>query len=345
MAESDILLLKGVEVDALLSGREADVMEQVARAYRTHARGDTSVPRSVFLRFPRQPSDRVIALPAYLGDGFEIAGVKWIASFPKNRERGMDRASAVLVLNSAADGHPRAILEASVISAKRTAASAALAVERLFEGTSSDRVGLIGCGPINFEIARFLSARLGFRDFLLHDSDPARVDHFRRKGEGLGPGVAMETAAGVEAVLRGCRLISFATTAAEPHVPDLRICPPGALVLHVSLRDLSPEAILASDNVVDDPDHVCRERTSLHLAELRTGNRDFIRCTLGQILLGQAPERPRPAVPTVFSPFGLGILDLAVGQLAVDAAGEEGIGTVVSSFLPPPWTGRMEPRA
>jgi ornithine cyclodeaminase len=343
MAESDILLLKGAEVDALLSGREADVMLHVGRAYEAHARGNTSVPRSVFLTFPRQPKDRVIALPAYLGDGFEIAGVKWIASFPKNRERGMDRASAVLVLNSSADGHPRAILEASVISAKRTAASAALAVERLFGGAPSERVGLIGCGPINFEIARFLSARLGFRDFLLHDSDAGRADHFRRKSGILGPEIRMETAPGLEAVLRECRVVSLATTAAEPHIRDLELCPADALVIHVSLRDLSPEAILASDNVVDDPDHVCRERTSLHLAELRTGNRDFIRCTLGQILLGDAPEKPEGR-PTVFSPFGLGILDLAVGKLVLDAARAEGIGTVVSSFLPAPWSGPTEPR-
>ena len=255
----------------------------------------------------------------------------------------MDRASAVLVLNSSADGHPRAILEASVISAKRTAASAALAVERLFGGAPSERVGLIGCGPINFEIARFLSARLGFRDFLLHDSDRGRADHFRRKAGTLGPGIRMETAPGLEAVLRECRVVSLATTAAEPHIRDLELCPAGALVLHVSLRDLSPEAILASDNVVDDPDHVCRERTSLHLAELRTGNRDFIRCTLGQILLGDAPEKPEGR-PTVFSPFGLGILDLAVGKLVLDAARADGIGTVVSSFLPAPWSGPTEPR-
>jgi ornithine cyclodeaminase len=344
MTENDILLLKGAEVDALLAGREAELMDHVGRAYEAHARGDTSVPRSVFLRFPRQPADRVIALPAYLGNGFEIAGVKWIASFPRNRERGMDRASAVLVLNSSADGHPRAILEASVISAKRTAASAALAVERLHGRASSERAGLIGCGPINFEIARFLSARLGFRDFLLHDSAPDRAEHFRRKAETLGSGIAMDLAGSVAAVLRECRVISIATTAAEPHIADLTLCPAGALVLHVSLRDLSADAILASDNVVDDPDHVCRERTSLHLAELRTGNRDFIRCTLGQILLGEAPARPEGRA-TVFSPFGLGILDLAVGKLVLDAAREQGIGTVVSSFLPAPWIERTEPRA
>ena len=111
-------------------------------------------------------------------------------------------------------------------------------------------------------------------------------------------------------------------------------CPPGATLLHVSLRDLAPAAVLGCDNVVDDVDHVLRAGTSLHLAEQRTGGRGFIRCSLPEVLRGEAPPRRSADGVVVFSPFGLGILDLAVGELAVRRVTEAGGGRLVDRFLP-----------
>jgi len=69
-----------------------------------------------------------------------------------------------------------------------------------------------------------------------------------------------------------------------------------------------------------------------------TGARDFIRCALPEILLSTAPARDGNGTVTVFSPFGLGILDLAVAKLAWRSAQEKTLGTRLPSFIPRPWT-------
>jgi ornithine cyclodeaminase len=343
MYDGDLLILKGNEISALLYGRELDLVETVRRAYVAHGAGGSSLPHSIFLRFPGDQQSRIIALPAYLGAGFDVAGIKWVSSFPRNLAAGLERASAVVILNSAATGNPEAIIEGSIISAKRTAASAALAAQTLHSSPTVERAGLIGCGLINYEVARSLRALWPALDTLvIHDLDAARAAQFKSKCESAFSGLTVEVAPDLAHVLRSAPLISLATTATTPHIASLAECRAGTTVLHVSLRDLAPEAILACDNVVDDVDHVCRAQTSIHLAEQLTGRRDFIRAPLSDVLSGASPARPDDDGVTVFSPFGLGVLDLAVAQFVCELARREQLGLAVSSFLPTPWHQRVE---
>ncbi|HEY3580790.1 MAG TPA: 2,3-diaminopropionate biosynthesis protein SbnB [Pyrinomonadaceae bacterium] len=333
-----ILLLSGREVNDLLAGQEAEILSAVRRAYEAHARNQTALPFSTFLRFPADDKNRVIALPAYIGDSFNVAGIKWISSFPGNIERHMNRASAVIILNSTQTGRPEAIIEGSIISAKRTGASAALAAQQIHEFDSETRLGFVGTGPINFEVLRFLlAAQPLVTNCVVFDVDETRATQFARKCAAEFPKLTVETAATVEELLASCKLISLATNASRPHISDLSACSPGSTILHVSLRDLTPEIILASDNIVDDVDHVCRAQTSVHLAEQLSGNREFIRCTLGDILTDAAPPRRDENGIAVFSPFGLGILDLAVSSLVCDLARARNTGAIVESFLPAAW--------
>ena len=183
----DLLILSGDDVAALLAGQEAEIADVVGRAYVAHNTGKSSLPHSLFLRFPGNATDRIIALPAYLGDAFEVAGVKWISSFPANVQRGIARASALLILNDCTFGRPQAVLEGSLISARRTAASAALGARVFLKGRTPGRVGLVGTGRINFEIARFLHGLIGARSFLLFDLDAERASRVAGKlGSELG---------------------------------------------------------------------------------------------------------------------------------------------------------------
>jgi ornithine cyclodeaminase len=337
-AGDQLLLLGGGAIRAALNGREREIIEVVKAAYTTYGRGDQALPHSSFLRFPGDDRNRIIALPAYLGAPFGVAGIKWIASFPGNLDRGIERASAILVLNSIETGRPTAILEASIISAKRTAASAALAAESLHPDRTVDAVALVGCGPINFEVARFLRAVFpGLRQLVLIDTARQRAEQFRDRVAAQGWGLAVELGAARLEDARACPVVSFATNASRPYLHHAGAFAPGTTVLHVSLRDLAPEMILQVVNVVDDIDHVCRAQTSIHLAEQAVGNHDFIHAELAGVLASSAPIRRRPEDVVVFSPFGLGVLDVALGQWVVRDSAASDRGVVIDEFLPPHW--------
>lgn len=333
METDELRVITGPEVEALLDGREEEIVQAVGAAYVVHARGDSTLPHSTFLRFPEERRNRIISLIGYLGGEFQSAGMKWIASFPGNTAQGMARASAVIVLNSVRTGRPEVFMEGSVVSARRTAASAALAARTLHAGEPVC-AGIIGCGVISFEILRFLRAVYpALAECVAFDLDPARVAAFAADAAAQ-LGVRVKAAGSAPEVLARCPLTALATTAIDPHLDDLSMCPAGATLLHVSLRDLSAGAVLACDNVVDDVDHVLRAETSVHRAEQQSGSRAHVRCTLADVLLGRAPARRDAESVVVFSPFGLGVLDLAVAKLAADRAREEGTGLAVDSFFP-----------
>ena len=331
--KNELLLLTADDVDAVLSDADVSALSAVRGAYIAHALGHTSVPPSSFIYLPAAVHNRIIALPSYVDDQEPVMGIKWIASFPGNVKLGMDRASAIVILNSPETGKPEVILEGSKISAVRTAASAAIAAQNLALVDKPITVSLIGCGPINFTIVRFLRVVFGQIDCVcVYDKSLERAMAFAKSCRKHYNIPQTEVADDMITALSFSRLISFATTAAAPHVQDLSMCLPGTVILHVSLRDLSPEVILNADNVVDDRDHVCRAQTSLHLAECTSGDRTFIRATLPEILVGQAVARISPYLPIIFSPFGLGILDLAVASLVSKRARKQGKGMSIPFF-------------
>lgn len=332
--DNGLLVLSGPDVHDLLQGRNRDVIEAVRNAYVEHQAGQSCLPHSVFVRFPDRVKERIIALPGYLGGKFDVAGIKWISSFPGNHDLGISRASAIMVLNSLETGRPEVVLEGSLISAARTAASAALAADVLHAAGPIDTLGVVGCGLINREIVRFISS-LGrpVGRILVYDLDPQRAAQF---GAALAPtigGAPVQTCATLNEVMSQGSVISFATTAVEPTVKSLSMCRPASTILHISLRDLVADVVLKTDNIVDDLDHALRAQTSLHLAEQQVGHRDFVRATLAEVLNGSKPPRRHADDIVVFSPFGLGVLDLAVAQLVMQHAIARRHGTRVERFF------------
>ncbi|MFI0739148.1 2,3-diaminopropionate biosynthesis protein SbnB [Streptomyces sp. NPDC021100] len=328
-----MLIARHADVHEVLAGREEEILALVQETYGAHEDGRTAVPHSTFLRFPGDDRNRIIGLPAFADGDHPVAGMKWIASFPGNLDAGLPRASAAIVLNSLENGFPVALLEGSQISAKRTAASAALAARLLTEGDEPTGVTLVGGGVINTEVLRFLLVALpSLREVTVFDLDAERAGAFAARCRELGPALTVDVATDRPTALARHRLVALATTSGTPHLgsDELR---PGTVVLHVSLRDLHPEVILGAQNIVDDADHVCRERTSLHLAEQQVGHREFVDASIGALVRGTVPFTRDPERVTVFSPFGLGILDMALAEYVRAQAAERGLGVQVEGFL------------
>lgn len=322
-------VVDGAVVARLLAADPLACINDVQAAYLAHEAGHTINPDSYFLRFAQAPANRIIALPASLSGEQPVSGIKWISSFPGNIDKGLQRASAVLILNDPLTGYAFACLEASRISAMRTAASAVLGARWMSrQQRHVGRMSFIGAGFIARTILdMFVSDGWTMEAVSVFDqhqgSALALVGHAAsRHGLNSEPS---DLATCLQA-----DVVVFATTAPSPYVLE-PVFQPGQRVLNISLRDLGPEVIAQANNILDDVEHCLKAQTSPDLAVQQYQHRSFITGTLAQLMTGQVALSPDKA--SIFSPFGLGVLDLAVGQRVYRQAVAEGSALPVPQFF------------
>jgi len=329
---SRLVVLSASEVSPYLKSNRVDCVNVVREAYLTHDEKRSNNPHSVFLRFPGNSANRIIGLPANIDDDVPVAGVKWISSFPGNVDRGIARASAVILLNDPVTGRVHVCMEASSISSARTAASAGIAAEALVGERRAQRIGVIGAGLIAGEVCATLRD-VGWQvgGYRIHDTRPAAAEEFAAAlvESGASDVVVVPKPAGA---IEGCDLVVFATVAGEPHVSDPGLFAHHPTVLHLSLRDLAPDVVIGAQNFTDDVDHALRERTALQLAAERIGHHEFVAGTLADLLRERVHRDPGRTA--IFSPFGLGVLDLAVARWAHQGLRHSPARVVVSGFHP-----------
>ena len=197
-------------------------------------------------------------------------------------------------------------------------------------------MGFIGTGLIARYIHTFLTGTgWSFDEIGVHDLSADSAAGFCGYLEGCPGSIDSSSTItaydSAEDLIRGSDLVILATVAAAPHITDPSWFDHHPLVLHVSLRDLAPEVLLTATNVVDDVEHCQKAGTSTHLTEQLIGNRAFLAGTLCDVLEGRVTV---PADRTaVFSPFGLGVLDLAVGKFVYDEIARAGGLTVIDDFF------------
>ncbi len=326
-------VVSGETITEILSDSYSEIMRIVRETYLLHEEGITNNPDSYFLRFDDKPEARIIALPAAIKGIGAVAGIKWIASYPKNLEKNIQRASAVITLNDYETGYPFALLEASQISACRTAASAVLAANMLTNDRKiAKKIAFIGTGVIARKIADFFRAENWDIDrvvaYDITSKDAEKFSQYVNSTHGYQSTVAENLTAAMDAA----NIIVFATNAGTPYITAPDAIKNNQLVLNISLRDIGPDIILRSVNIFDDVEHCMKANTSPHLAEQVSGGRNFVDGSLAELINGKIQLRKN--CPIIFSPFGLGVLDLAVGAYLYQRAEKDGLCHSIPGFFP-----------
>jgi ornithine cyclodeaminase len=147
-----------------------------------------------------------------------------------------------------------------------------------------------------------------------------------------GGGVTGRVERSAGKAVAGADLVLIATTATSPWFEDPALIRPGVTVLHLSLRDITAGTMAACDHVVDDPTHAAREGTSLELAIREAGLAAEAVRPIGDLLSGAAPPRD-PGRSVIYSPFGLGSLDVALAHFVLVRARELGLVIDVPEFF------------
>jgi ornithine cyclodeaminase len=316
--KSSFDIITAETINKIVQANPQKIYDAVKGAYTQHGKKLAVNPPSYFLRFPDKEKSRIIALPALIVENPRVAGIKWVSSNPDNINVGLKRASAVIILNNYDTGYPVACLEGSVISALRTVYSAVL-VSNLLVRWRQKVVSIIGNGYISEQFIRTLFVQGNDLETIkLFDINTNASNKLKEVICELSSKVNIEIVSSLKDAIVESDLIFFSTISIEPYITELSWFSHNPLILNISLRDLSAEIILRCNNVVDDIEHVLNANTSPHLALQLKGDVEFINCNVSQLIDGY--NKFDISKPIIFSPMGMGILDLAVANYIYEEA-------------------------
>jgi ornithine cyclodeaminase/alanine dehydrogenase-like protein (mu-crystallin family) len=322
----DIVVLSHDDVVSLLPmGNCIDLMSEALCAL---ARGEVTNPLRSVVR-PEGAGHFFGLMPAYRGGSDAAYALKEVCIFPENPKRGLDAHQGAVLLHSAEDGQVLAIMNASAITAIRTAAVSGLATKLLARDDARE-LAIVGTGvqarahlDAMAAAGRFDSARIAGRTA---SKAQAFVSELSSKY-----GFRMEAAKGAEEAVRGADVIVTATNSAEPvlrrawlkrgaHINAVGSCSP-------KKRELDTETVSASSFFVDRRESALNEAGD-YLIPASEGaiGPGHIRAEIGQILIGDHPGRTCPDEITVFESQGIAIEDLAAAQFLYRKAMEKGAG-------------------
>jgi len=323
-----VLVISGAEVRRLLPmGLCIDLM---AEALATLARGDALNPLRGIMPVP-QLHGFLGLMPGYLGAP-ESLGLKAISVFPGNHGTQFDSHQGVVLLFEPEHGSPVALVDASEITAIRTAAVSGVAT-RLLASEDAGDLAILGSG---------VQARTHL-EAMLHVREVRRVRVFSPSTERLNRfcaeqtvrhGIRAEAVGSAREAVQNADIVCATTSAREPVVKGAWLAP-GAHVNAVgasiaSMRELDTEAVVRARLYVDRRESTVHESGD-YLFPLNEGaiTERHIVGEIGEILLGKLDGRESPEQITLFKSLGLAVEDLAAAQHVYTRAREEGAGEAV----------------
>jgi alanine dehydrogenase len=323
-----VLIINQAEVNHLLPMHEC--MEAMVAALQAASGGDALQPLRSVLWSPSR-TGALGVMPSFLA-GIDSFGLKAVSVFPGNHGTAYDSHQGVVLLFEARHGRLLAIIDASSITAIRTAAVSAVATRALARKDAGD-LAILGSGTqARTHLCAMRLAR-PLRRVRVWSRDYAHAQAFALR-ESARSGMRVEALPVAQEAVEGADLICTTTAARQPVLMGAWIAP-GAHINAVgssvaSTRELDTAAVVTARLYVDRLESTVNEAGDF-LIPKREGAIDetHIRGEIGAVLLGRVPARQSPEEVTLFKSLGLGVEDLAAANHIYQKALAEGCGQAI----------------
>lgn len=286
-----------------------DIIEDAVKCL---ARNDYAQPIKPYLRY-RDLKNRIIAMPAFLGGSINMAGIKWISSFPDNIDKEIPRAHSVTVLNNSDTGEPVGIINTALLSVIRTASVSGLMI-RYFEKArelKKIKIGIVGFGPIGQYHLKMCSNLLdnNIEHVFLYDINDIDINLIDK---GIRDKVIIVD--NWQKTYESADIFITCTVSKASYIDKKP--KPGSLHLNVSLRDYKTSVFewFRKAVVVDDWDEVCREKTDIEIMHLEKGLGKEQTFSICDVVMNNCFESFFDGNPILFNPMGMAIFDIAIAD-------------------------------
>ncbi|CAN5643828.1 N/A [soil metagenome] len=283
---------------------------------------------------PRPAGSFAHAMPAWLRgsapDGRDdLLGIKWVAGFPANAERGLPAINGTVLLSDALTGLPRAILDAGPLTAHRTAAVSGAAIAGFGpQGVAEPLVAVIGSGvPARSHLPVIAHLLPGAR-LVVCDRDPARAEALAAEAAAADrerPAFddVRVTQDPVEAVAGAHLVVTTITFGPIRQIVPAEASDPGATIVAVDYDMCVPAALAAAAAafLTDDRSQFLATRSETVFAGYPQPSG-----TLGEAI---GARMPRPEGRVLVAHLGVGLADVVFGDAVMRAAEAAGIGTLL----------------
>jgi len=238
--------------------RLEDVIAPVREAFKSYSQGGANIPPVQHLEMPQRQKGALHIKTGHV-EPFDFCLVKVASTFPENtrREPPSPSINGVIMVFSAVDGEPLAVLEDRAwITQARTAGAGAVAAE-LLARRGAATLGIVGSGTqARLQATAILHVLPGLRRLVIWGRAPERARRFAEEMRSSHPRLAVEVAKTAEEVARAADVLVTATYANEPIVRGEWL-PEGVLVIamgadSIHKREIDAEALLRADKVYVD---------------------------------------------------------------------------------------------
>ncbi|MEK7634880.1 MAG: 2,3-diaminopropionate biosynthesis protein SbnB [Patescibacteria group bacterium] len=297
----------------------------IEEAVKCLATYDTVQPIKPYLRF-KNLKNRIIAMPAYVGGSFDIAGIKWIASFPENIRKNIPRASSIIILNDSDTGKVVSVINTVFLSVIRTVSVSALVLRYFLSLGQKNKltVGIIGWGPIgqnHFKMCEEIFDNQ-ISKIVIYDIKNIQQKDIETHNKKIKVVIAKDWREAYEQsdVVITCTVSDRSYIDKKPK--------PGSLLLNVSLRDYKIDIYkyVKDSIIVDDWNEVCREKTDIEFFHKECGLKKENVKTIVDVVVNGCLESYDQNIPIMFNPMGMGIFDIAIAKHYVDLARKNNVG-------------------